>query len=213
MWHCFWLWVYWNAPTIQVAAAVVQMVVTIIGVPLLLLTLRANSRAAKAAADSAEAALKSAEILVNSERPWLLVEWEGDLIQGFSFWLRNAGKTPAKVIWLDPLITGQLIAIGSTLPEPPRYGYGFAEGGQLVNARWIAPGGRDQIGLFDSFGVYGKFDGSSTHFEAGLNRLFLYGAIKYADTLTDREHRTHFCYRLGNYQLFLDGPPGYNELT
>ena len=169
--------------------------------------------AAAAAKKSAEAALTQLERAAAVERPWLLVEYVREGV-GFAFYVRNTGNSPAKITWMDPLIYAMVVPlVGGELPPEPPYGFGFKEGGTLVNAVWVAPGAKKFVGIFDSFAAFEGFDDEFGGYDGGRSRLFIFSAIRYKNTFDDREHESRFCYRFGDSQLFLDGPPGYNEYT
>jgi len=135
-------------------------------------------------------------------RPWVLVEVTGNAATGYSFNACNTGKTPAKIIWMEPFIPGYEVPIGQHLPPTPTYNFGYSEDGRLVNAVWIAPKSIQRIGIFDSFAAFPPHA-----------RLFVYSAIKYQNTFDSRIHETRFCYRISGGTIALDGPPGYNECT
>ena len=162
---------------------------------------------------AANAALTTAKSFVDAERPWILIEYSGNTISGFVFTAVNTGKSPAKITWLDPFIPAKLVPIGEVLPTPPPYGYGFFEGGELVNAIWVAPGGKEHIGVFDSFEAFPGWDPALGGYSGGHERLFIFSAIKYQNPFDDRIHETRFSYRLGSKKLFLDGTRGYNQHT
>jgi hypothetical protein len=200
-------WQVWNWATLaQWALVLIGLGATVTA----FWTLSVIRRQTTASEVASKAALLSAEAYVNVERPWLLVEVTGSSF-GFSFNVRNGGNTPAKIVWLDPLIASLMMTNGNELPSVPPYGYGFYENGVLVNAAWVAPGGIKHIGTFDSFEAHPGFDVDTREYEGG--RLFIYSAIKYRNSFDERVHETRFCYRYGGGELYMDGPVGYNEVT
>jgi hypothetical protein len=81
-------------------------------------------KAAMATKDAAKAALLNAQVLINSERPWVLVKAEpskGALgFNGFDITAMNRGRTPGSIISVR---SGWLIVDqGEKLPESPVYG-------------------------------------------------------------------------------------------
>lgn len=166
---------------------------------------------AKSAQDNASAALLNAQTLVNSQRPWIIVQTrevprDNAAKSCFEFEGYNHGSTPAfvtkykgpKVVWLaDP---------DSELPHVPDYGEWDWD------ASLVLP--RHKLTL-------GKVDPWSEHrvTPVGL-QLVVYGLIEYKDGVTNEIHKTAFCYRrkrdklsdMGGH-LVPCGPPAYNECT
>lgn len=155
----------------------------------------------KANVKSARSAARQTKLLILANRPWLLVKptYNG---RGYTFTAHNTGKSPAIITWRDPSIPGYHVPIGESLPPVPSYGYGFAEGGELLHAFWVEPGGTEEIGIFDSFEAFPQ--------DA---RLLVYSAIRYRNTYDKDIHESRFCYRISQGLIALDGPYGYNNYT
>lgn len=171
--------------------------------------------AAQAAKDAAVAAREGVEIAAAAQRAWLLIT--GDPNEGFDSWLfsfkvTNYGVSPAEILWtqlcfktLSPIVD---------LPNLPTYTSN--EGNVFVNRRWLAP--RESLTI-DEFHSYGVFQDDPNLFEdlrSGRKRLWLYGIVRYRDTISKDVHETRFCYWRSvqpKVNLVMAGPPGYNDCT
>jgi len=110
-----------------------------------MLAARATERMVGPAADSASAALLSAQAVINSERPWLFIEIvtvpanadNNDIPEhlGFSVRFRNRGKTPAEVVSFDQ--HPDCCRGTDDLPSPPKY---CLDGQVMVHTRLVPPG-------------------------------------------------------------------------
>ena len=164
---------------------------------------------AKGANDSASAALRSAEALFNSERPWLVVlpEKKAEI---FRFGVYNRGRTPANIVEGSSTYT---FAEGTDdLPRLPDYSKPFI----MPNLSFIVGG--------DSFPILPHSDPESI-VENSVNkdmvkqsRLFLifYGRVVYTDVLTGTtNHETRWCFAyLPHEKGFVRfGPKEYNGYT
>ncbi len=192
---------WWDHKWVGSLIAVLGLLINAAGLWLIYKQVKANVDSAQAAQKSADAALRQTDLLKLGNRPWLLVRasYNG---MGYTFTAHNTGKSPAIITWRDPLIPARHVPVGEHLPPQPSYGYGFAEGGELVNAIWVEPGGSEIIGIFDSFAAFPI-----------SARLMVFSALKYRNTHDSVIHESRFCYRISDGTIALDGPPAYNRYT
>jgi hypothetical protein len=177
--------------------------------------------------DTAAAALLNAKALINSERPWVMVqiteekkelpEEQGVGLLGgrvFQFAIFNYGKTPAHITNYTELAFDFLKDPDTELPIPPKYGE------PNKSRRFIAPR--------DSF-VVGDFNPHVTRMNAIVERagggkttqsdlsLVVYGVVEYEDGISAKSYKTAFCYRHERDwirgSLVPCGPFIYNEYT
>lgn len=144
---------------------------------------------------------KQGEHLLASARPWLLIKATGDGINQVIFTAHNTGNSPAQIVWRDPFIPGHEVPVNESLPPTPAY-WAFKEGNELVNSIWVEPGGKEHVGIFDSFDAF-PMDA----------RLMVYSMVRYRNTFDDTIHESRFCYRISRGIYAMDGPPGYNRNT
>jgi hypothetical protein len=180
-------------------------------------TLRVISRqtniaqdAARAAKDSANAALLQVQAVINSERPWVVVDVKEETpAELFVFHMINIGRTPAEIISVNPQFTIQaaldVLPKGTlhTLTYPPR----LLASGESWNAF------RDLSFL----AVVPEGDPLRELIRTNSQRLILWGIVKYlapiaADGII---HETHYCFWLNPATGFLvrGGPEGANTHT
>jgi hypothetical protein len=178
----------------------------------------------KAAAD---AALKNAQAIINSERPWVMIQIKESLrddsvgafksLRSFQLSIFNYGQTPAHITrCLGPTIEFYQNP-DEQLPTPPDYGT------SEWSRRFLAP--NDSLSIGDPIApsdtkmkeiITGAFRGEQT----GRGDLVAYGLIEYSDGISEKPYRTAFCYRheqgalssMGGH-LVLCGPTVYNEYT
>jgi len=182
----------------------------------------------KATKDNANAALLSAQAVINSERPWLLLQIEGikkpylepveNMPKQMSYcivFIRNYGRTPA-----GSFVEKAEMQIGSSPTEPPTSTvylndvsrdnpYMFPPGEALPMEAILAPMGMIKQEDRDAIVASRKF-------------LWLYGCVRYRDTF-DREkapqYETRFCLRyetrFNSPEPFwvMAGPAEYNKST
>jgi len=190
---------------------------------------RESAKATKAVRDSiphqknaADAALLNAQAVINSERPWVMVQTEVLPQQNsakalFKLKAFNYGKSPAHILNCKGP-KAELIEGGQTLPIPPEYGVWDWD------KTFLAPKDGIPLGdLIDPWQVY----------KAGLGRIIeegrsiskdsfivVYGLIEYSDGIAPKTYKTAFCYSLKRElpsdmggTLIPCGPPEYNAYT
>jgi len=183
----------------------------------------------KHAGVQAEAAKLSAEVLINSERAWVVVRAiQMELIpitngairpyNTFRHTLVNKGKTVAKLMEFNA--ETRLLERDGELPDIPAYeplpvhGLGFAHGRVLVP--------EDPINML-SIGLDDRIDTNAfERIQVGDLILYAYGFITYFD-FSEKQRKIQFCYRYlpagpedydsNRLYWIVDGPPAYNTHT
>jgi hypothetical protein len=189
-----------------------------------------------ASKQAAKAALKNATALINAERAWVFVdrgETGADKIQDpyllpvghpdirpnqeriahCVFFIRNFGKTPAKVTgWRTELL------IGDSANEPPNLKF-YDIPNDPFGVYFIPPNNAvaQEARLPSGFAEWKEFQ----DVEDGRRYAWLVGVIRYLDVISDieKEHETRFCYlwetRLNSPKPFWRqaGRPEYNRAT
>jgi hypothetical protein len=173
--------------------------------------LKATEKAADAAKLAVEAAMKSADAYVTSERPFVMIEARGE--QGFEFWAVNHGKSPAQIIFSNPVpfVDTPLL---SELPKTLNYGYGFdIPSAEQINVQWIAPGGSHSLGAFQP--EFMSYISSETAKELAMSVrvMILYSAFKYRGIDGKRVYTSTYSYRKFPNGLQMWGGYGWNQYT
>jgi hypothetical protein len=155
-----------------------------------------------------------AEHMVESERPFLMIEVSGNAAC-VEFRIRNKGRSPAKLMFIDRFITETFIPISERLPLPPNYGTqyenilsGIAD---PVNAEWIAPEGHTHIGSYRAKDSLAMIPDMERHIRSSSHLLWIYGSVLYKGLFSNKLYESRYCYRLGNGSWHMLGPYGYNE--
>jgi hypothetical protein len=194
--------------------AVGQAILFFVQLRLMRASLADSKTAADAAKLAAEAAKQSAEVAVNSQRAWMLIE--GDPNPGFDSWIftftaKNYGKSPAEVLFTD--LSFGVLDIREDLPEEPPYTKAEVFG----HREWVPPQEDTEVGSFYAYVVFtGELKSELGEIKDGRKKLWLYGVIRYRDTVSATIHETRFCYwrNIGaGLGLIMGGPAGYNQCT
>ncbi|HEV3219608.1 MAG TPA: hypothetical protein VGZ48_07535 [Candidatus Acidoferrales bacterium] len=162
-----------------------------------------------------EAARLSAQAVINSERPWLIVNVNVDKEKLFRFGCLNQGRTPAKIVSISAKT--DFVESLDALPVPPDY---------------ISPVEMPDLDLIvrrDSFPIGKGIDPDSVIKNAGKNSvvgdsrefLIYYGNVIYRDTLypdssPEGLHETRWCFVYqpnGETKFVRSGPKEYNGYT
>jgi hypothetical protein len=171
----------------------------------------ATEKSADAAKASADAALLNAQAIINSERPWMIIELTpipGAPKNGYvTFRAWNRGRTPAEVTEYR----GDLFHHGideDFAPEPEYKPW------ERLYREYISPG--NSVLIYD-------FDLSSSlpadHWEwmqKERMRLYFKGHIVYRDMITHEEHESRFCYWVSpapGVGLIMGGDRNWNKYT
>jgi len=152
---------------------------------------------------AAEAALLNAQAVINSERPWVMIQIQESMVsrektnegisdlRSFRFSIFNYGKSPAHILNCKMLFD-VLDNPDKTLPIPPDYGT------DEWRKRFLAP--------HDSFPISAEIypsnmkltiSAQSADRGKGLRHgeLVTYGLIEYSDGISTSAYKTAFCYR------------------
>jgi len=172
----------------------------------------ADSRAAADAAKlAAEAAMKSADAYLTSERPFVIIETRGD--QGFEFWAVNYGRSPAQIIFSNP-VPFVITPLLSELPETLSYGLGFDNPNvEQFNVQWIAPGKAHPLGAFEPQ-IIGYIDEDvAKELSQSQRVMIVYSGFKYRGIHSKQVYTSTYCYRKYPSGLMMWGNYGWNQYT
>jgi hypothetical protein len=208
-------------------ATLVLALVGYVGIMLAISTLKKVERntllaetTAQAALDAATAALATAQAILLSERPWILVSIEPAINKPSSFTITatNKGRTPAT-------ITAMFEQVGiksdeAHLPTSPEYEE--QQESQPMIPVTLVPGESTPIKAFsrDDVPAICESEERLKRIENWDEKLFLHGRIIYRDLVApngSNEHETNWCcwYIHGRQKsgMVIAGPPGYNSHT
>ena len=176
--------------------------------------------AADAAATSAQAALLSAQAVIHSERPWILitVEPSRSIENSFTVMATNRGRTPARII--ETTDRDKIVIDEKRLPGAPEYKH--VERSAPFTPIILLPGEFTAIKPFSRDDVKRLCDSEERYkrIETWEEKVFLYGKVLYRDLISPADsqaHETNWCcwYIHGrqNSGLVIAGPPEYNSHT
>jgi len=172
---------------------------------------------------AARAALRNTQALINSERPWIMVQV--DVLEGgnaakslFRLKAFNYGKSPAHVIACDGP-RAEYRSPDEELPTPPVYG------SWEWDKQFLPPS--DGLPIRDAINPWElkiKSIGETVDAESRAPKpgqiLVIYGLLRYTDGVSETPYQTSFCYRLKRDlpsdmggKLVRYGPRVYNEYT
>ena len=146
--------------------------------------------------NAARAALLNAQVLINSERPWIMIVIEevAGPQGGFAIYAKNKGRTPAMIMMAHMgCVAVQTVA---DLPIPAPYGKG-----SMVQDRIVVPDERTMVGWFHE-GTIKKMIGGNFPMPPWEGNTFIFGKVIYRDLLSSplaRPHETRW--------VFLYQPP------
>jgi hypothetical protein len=208
-------------------AYVVLALVGYVGVMVGLSTLKKIERntllaetTAQAALDASQAALATAQAILLSERPWILVSVEHaiDKPNSFTITATNKGRTPATITAMQDQVG---IKTDEThLPATPEYSE--QQGMQPMIPVTLVPGESTLIKTFsrDDVPAICESEERFKRIENWDEKIFLHGKVFYNDLVASRganEHETNWCcwYIHGRQKsgMVIAGPPGYNSHT
>jgi len=184
----------------------------------------ATEKAAGAAKDNADIALLNTQVVLNSERPWLVVTAERNGSTGevyFHFRVTNKGRTPAQLV--SGTVDYTFATRPDQLPIPPPYETAFYAPPNrfLVQDDWFnirrtqseANIGVSPLGLL-------KSRRAQTDKAQPGEFLIVFGQIIYDDVLGKgrpdyKQHRTRWCFAFFEHGQTFEtvGPEEYNEYT
>jgi hypothetical protein len=208
-------------------AYLVLALVGYVGVMLALSTLKKIERntvlsetTAQAALDASQAALATAQAILRSERPWILISVEPTInkLNSFTVTATNKGKTPATIATMIDEVG--IKSDESHLPATPEYIEQQAT--QPMIPLTLVPGESTPIKVFsrDDVPVVCASEERFKRIENWDEKIFLHGKITYHDLVAPQgtnEHETNWCcwYIHGRQKsgMVIAGPPGYNSHT
>lgn len=170
---------------------------------------------AKKTAKSADAAHLTAQSLINSERPWLVVEVvrHENLPNEWFYRITNKGKTPAIIV--SAFSERATPTTPDGLPLPPKYSspmYSPESDVRMPNDPWIDHPRFNPEAMLNS--------GGRAEFAICHKFLCFYGQITYRDTFGRRnsstdEHYTRwcYCYEVEQGTMISSGPEEYRRKT
>lgn len=184
----------------------------------LILTLAAVAEQAVETRKAAEAALKQANHMVASERPFIMVENRGE--KGVEFWVRNCGKSPAQILFLANDLTVHYPEWVQSqqqfaLPFPPIYGGNYEDDSwEQINLQWIAPGDERRFASFHPESLKELPETFRAELNAAHRVVRIYSSVKYRGMFSSDIYHSRFCYgwslKNGTY---MTGPYSYNRYT
>jgi hypothetical protein len=189
----------------------------------LFLTLVAIAEQSQYSAQSADAALKTAQAMMDADRGFIIVDWD-DLYAAepekpeqnwrlaFLWKCRNAGKTP---VFLKRFgVRFVLLQSMTDLPESPDYGSPEEIQDEPLIAEKIC---ETRITYLETDVPFRELEG---RYRFGERTMFAYGYVLYSD-IYGRDHTTRFALKYAaaprprrDFDGFrLSGPHSYNEYT
>ena len=162
----------------------------------------------------ARAAFLAAKAVINTERPWLVIDIKRVEFCHLAITATNVGRTPANIMSIHGVIG--CAKEGERLPDTPEYVH---ESSIRIHPRLLPPNATRIIHEQMS-AIYMSFQ---DQIESGVFKLYYIGKIVYSDALPNAEtdsqpsqHESRWCYQL----VGCDGPairglcpPTYEELT
>lgn len=172
-------------------------------------------QAARAAAKAAEAAKDSAKAFIDSERAWVLVEHDANgqnTSNSIIFTAVNYGHSPAEILWF--IGKSSELKPDKELPRIPNYSEPDLS---FVHRHWVPQGKPMLEKVYVADLAYTQNLKVLEDIQLRRQKLWIYGIVRYKDTVSDSVHETRFCYSLANLsppRLIMDGPNSdYNKLT
>jgi hypothetical protein len=179
---------------------------------------RSGEVAAEAAVQSAQAALRTAQALAQSERPWLSIAIKPSLTveNSFTVMATNCGRTPARIV----ATAEQTAIVAEELPLADLPEYQQGEPRDQSQPVFLLPGESTSIKSFcrdDVKGLCGSEE-RLKRIERWEEKIYIYGKIVYEDTVSPagaQGHETAWCcwYIHGRQRsgLVFAGPTAYNS--
>jgi hypothetical protein len=130
----------------------------------------------------------------------------------FKFEAINYGRSPAEIRW----ISFEWLPLDPDEPLPEYPPYVSPQELTLVHRAWVPPNGKIPIGDFSAQSIANMIPGLYDQLKSGKKKLWLYGAVRYRDKISNEVRETQFCYWKSpapGVGLVMGGPVGYNEVT
>ena len=182
-------------------------------------------RSVIASRKSARAALLNAQAVINSERPWIIIEFQKIMASDhagkaqFHIVAVNRGKTVARIISYTEPIEVSCVLPDRELPMPYPSNLGHSR-----PQRFLAPGATMEIADFyprsrlnmQRMAAAGESQGGNI----AAQRMVIYGEIRYSDGVSPEPKWSRYCFQHNPEQfsniggnLMFCGPDGYNDYT
>ena len=190
-----------------------------------------TKHAVQAAKDSAEAALLNARTVINSYRPWMLLEFAypdpmlSDVTTSFSVSFRNWGKTPAEIVSFYQTLESRQREHDLGLTESPEY----PDEGRVLQQTRMIPEGQSWEAGESGFDIQSNVLADQwTEILASRQRAVYWGRLRYRDLIEHPTtihvmkepgkatlHETCFCYwwSPATGEMLIGGPASYNKHT
>jgi hypothetical protein len=153
----------------------------------------ANSIQSGIAQEGAAAASAIAQTLVEAQRPFVMIEYQGNPPQ---FWAVNRGWSPARIIYADTA-PRMAHALPDELPRILWYGAGYdTPNCEQFNVPWIPPRGRYCLGSPDP--AYRSYftPAEDAEVSRGERIVIAYLSVKYKGLDGKNVYTSTYCYRL-----------------
>ncbi len=161
---------------------------------------------------------KQATHMVTSERPFIMIETRGE--KGTEFWIRNCGRSPAQILFIDRLLIPQYPEWIQNkqqyvLPYPPEYGNNYDDNRyEQINLQWLAQGDDRYFASFDPAILEMLPIETKGELNQGGRAVRIYSSVKYRGMFSPNIYHSRFCYGwTPNGGTYMTGPAGYNEYT
>ncbi len=170
---------------------------------------------AKAASDNAAAALLNAQVVVNSERPWIVISIEPHRTVSGNFVFRATNKGRTLADFESGTFDFSFDSYPANVPTPPDYYGTFNAPNQTLimpdDGFDIQPAGSNPESMI-------KDAGKTEQMKLGNQFLLFYGRIIYRDVFSREgkdpiRHETRWCYCFDIFrrQFVRTGPDVYNR--
>jgi hypothetical protein len=174
-----------------------------------------QTRATKKAAESA---LKQANYMIASERPWMRIEPKCEKIgehRIYTFECVNRGKSPAIIV--NKFSRFRMVAFEKSddLPTQPEYGKLATPDWEILHQLWFMPGESFEVDQFNTLMVLGDGAPEWKSIKELKKRLYFIGIVRYRDTLSPEIHESRYCYAAasGGTLVPFGTSSEYNKMT
>jgi len=166
---------------------------------------------------AAVATAKQAAHMVASERPFIIVETRGTL--NSEFWMKNWGRSPAQILFFDPVLFPHIVDWVQErgefeMPGKPNYGpHYYDDQWEQINVQWLGPGEERYLTSFSPENLHLLPKEMLSEINMGHRAIRLYASIKYRGMFSPDIYHSRFCYGWGRSGTYMTGPHGYNQYT
>ena len=173
-------------------------------------------RAVLATEKSVEAQMRTTRSFINVERPFIVVEAKGN-VDHLSLVAINKGRTPARILFINPLLQWDYVPYKESLPPEPNYTGNSVPIKDIenFNLEWILSNGVYQYGSFRSKELIEADPDIAASIKRFDTTFYIYSTIRYTGHIDETDiYETRFCYKMTlNGEFILGGPYGYNKNT